>query len=65
MSKHGDSHKAVAPIRQGDIFKSRSGQQWLVTEAMGFGRGYWVVSVPERTRQTIFKRNQLENMERV
>jgi hypothetical protein len=53
------------PIVVGNVFKSSSDQQYLVTECLGFGRGYWVVTIPCRTRQTIFKRNQLEQMRRV
>lgn len=53
------------PIVEGDQFKASSGQVYLVTEAMGFGRGYWVITLPCRTRQTIFNRYNLELMQRV
>lgn len=64
MGENKRVNHARKTIVEGDIFKSASGQQWLVTEAMRFGRGYWVVAVPERTRQTIFNRASLERMER-
>lgn len=51
------------PIVVGDKFKGQK-EIWIVTEAMGFGRGYWVVN-ERRNLQTIFHRNALETMPRV
>lgn len=53
------------PIRVGDKFLNASGVTYEVTEDLKFGRGYWWVTVPERNRQGIFKRNVLEGMKRV
>lgn len=55
--------KRSNPIRVGDTFQSQGGELWTVTEDMKFGRGYWVVS-QDRCRQTIFKRQTLERMQR-
>ena len=55
--------KRPIPIRVGDKFKG-SKETYTVTEAMPFGRGYWVIT-EDRNRQTIFDRNTLETMQRV
>jgi hypothetical protein len=52
------------PIVEGDKFKAKSGEVWTVTECLGFGRGYWIISA-DRCRQTIFNRHNLELMERI
>jgi hypothetical protein len=57
--------KQDTAIRVGDKFKSRSGVIWEVFEDLKFGRGYWVVTIPDRERQTIMKRAMLERHERV
>lgn len=48
-------------IREGDAFRSGSGEVWTVTEDLRFGQGYWVVSA-DRCRQTILPRSSLEKM---
>lgn len=51
------------PIRVGDEFKSGD-TVWQVFEDMKFGRGYWVVNVPQRNKQAIMNRASLQKMER-
>ena len=53
------------PIRVGDKFKGGAGYVYQITEDLKFGRGYWWITLPDRNRQGIFKRNVLETMERV
>jgi hypothetical protein len=66
LKTHGaEQMEKRTPIVEGNKFRNSQGVVYQVTEALGFGRGYWVVTVPDRLRQVQFPRASLERMERV